>query len=421
MAEDLVPATNWAGNVTFRAARKERPADLDALRRIVSTSRRVRVLGTGHSFNRVADTEGVLVSLAGLPRAIDINHDRRVVEIAGQWTYGELARELERSALALPNTGSLPHISVAGACSTGTHGSGIGNQTLAASACAATVLTAAGDLVTVDRKDRDFGGWVLALGRVGVVLGLTLDVVPTFRIAQTVVERVPDEQVATSLASIMAAAYSVSLFTNWGPREESQVWLKEFAGRSIAGERWGGTEAEVPHNPVAGMPPENATDQLGRPGPWHERLPHFRLEFTPSSGDELQTEYLVPMTHATAAWKAVDAIRDVLHPLLHVCEFRAVAPDPMWLSLTGGRLSLAVHFTWRPDDAVTEAVAAVEEQLLPYDARPHWGKVFSVTPAQLERLYPRMADFRRLVDEVDPDGIFGNDQVDGWIGLDHRH
>jgi xylitol oxidase len=275
--------------------------------------------------------------------------------------------------------------------------------------------------VRVDRSDPDFGGWVLALGRVGIVVALTLDVVPTVRIAQTVVERVPDEQVVTNLASIMAAAYSVSLFTDWGPRAESHAWLKELDGRSLAGERWGGTPAERPHNPVAGMPPENATEQFGRPGPWHERLPHFRLEFTPSSGDELQTEYLVPMTHASAAWEAVDAIRDVLHPLLHVCEFRAVAPDPMWLSLTGGKLSLAVHFTWRPDNRVAEAVAAVEKQLSPYDARPHWGKVFSVTPERLERLYPRMVDFRRLVADVDPDGTFGNDQVDGWIGLDRRH
>jgi xylitol oxidase len=413
----MVPATNWAGNVTFGAERRERPADLDALRRIVAGARQVRVLGTGHSFNRIADTAGVLVSLAGLPRSIDIDPERRVVEIAGQWTYGQLAGELDRAGLALPNTGSLPHISVAGACSTGTHGSGIGNQALGASVSAATVLTASGDVVRVDRDDPDFDGWVLALGRLGVVVALTLDVVPTFDVGQTVVDRVPDERVESGLADILAAAYSVSVFTTWGLVAVSQVWVKELAGRTLSAERWGGADADGPRHPVAGMPVEYATEQFGVPGPWHQRLPHFRFDFVPSSGDELQSEYFVPMTRATEAWRAVDAIREVIHPLLHVSELRAVAADPMWLGLTAGAPSLALHFTWRPGPGVADAVAALEQQLAPYDARPHWGKVFSVSPRRLEELYPRLPDFRRLVRAVDPDAKFGSDLVDGWIGL----
>lgn len=417
MAADIVPATNWAGNVTFRAERRERPAHLDDLRRVVASARRVRVLGTGHSFNRIADTPGVLVSLAGLPRSIEIDPGRRVVEIAGQWTYGELASELERVGLALPNTGSLPHISVAGGCSTGTHGSGIGNQALGASVCAATVLTASGDVVRVDRDDPDFDGWVLALGRLGVMVALTLDVVSTFAVGQTVVDGVPDEHVEAGLADILAAAYSVSVFTTWGPEAVNQVWVKELAGQSPSGEQWGGSAADGPRHPVAGMPVEYATEQLGVPGPWHHRLPHFRPDFVPGSGDELQSEYFVAMADAAAAWRAVDAIRDVVHPLLHVSELRAVAADPMWLGLTGGTPSLAVHFTWRPGPGVADAVAAVEQQLAPYDARPHWGKVFSVPTERLEHLYPRLPDFRRHVRAVDPDGTFGSDLVDGWVGL----
>ena len=420
MVDQLVPATNWAGNVTFAAERRERPADLDALRRIVAGSRRVRVLGTGHSFSPIADTDGVLVTVAGLPQSIEIDRDRQVVEIAGQWTYGALTAELDRSGFALPNTGSLPHISVAGACSTGTHGSGVANQTLGASACAVTVLTPTGDLVHVDRTDPDFAGWVLALGRLGVVVAMALDVVPTYQVGQTVVEGVPDEQVATALPAILASAYSASVFTTWGPEAVNQVWLKEIAGQSLTPERWGGRNADGPRHPVAGMPPENATEQLGALGAWHDRLPHFRRDFVPSSGDELQSEYLVAMDRAADVWRAVDAVRDVVHPLLHVSELRAVAPDPMWLSLTGGATSLAVHFTWRPVAGVAEAVAAVEQQLAPYDARPHWGKVFSVTPGRLAELYPRLPDFRRLVQRVDPDAKFGSDLVDGWIGLDPR-
>lgn len=410
--------TNWAGNVTFRASRRERPADLATLQRLVATSPRVRTLGTGHSFSPIADTDGVLVSPAGLPRTVEIDRDRRVVEIAGQWTYGELAPELEQAGLALPNTGSLPHISVAGACATGTHGSGVDNQALASSVRAITLVLASGDLVRIDRCHPDFDGSVLALGRLGVAVALELDVVPTFALAQTVVEGVPDARVADELEPILGAAYSTSVLTTWGPERLSQVWLKELSTGAPTRERWGGLDADGPRNPVAGMPPENATLQLGEVGPWHQRLPHFRLEFTPSSGDELQSEYLLPMVHAAAAWRAVDAIRHTLHPVLHVSELRAVAPDPMWLSLTGGAVSVAFHFTWRPGPHVAAAVAAVEEQLAPYDARPHWGKVFTTPLPSLERLYPRLPDFRRLVRHLDPAGAFGNDLVDGWIGLD---
>ena len=415
-----MPATNWAGNVTFGASRRERPDDLPALQRLVAGSPRVRVLGTGHSFSPIADSVGTLVSLAGLPRTVEVDGVRRRVEITGQWTYGALSIELERAGLALANTASLPHISVVGACSTGTHGSGVRNQALGAAVAEVTLLTAAGDLVTIDRDDPAFDGSVLALGRLGIVVAVTLEVVPTFRLAQTVVEDVADEGVEAGLEAILGAAYSVSIFTTWGTGRASQVWLKELAVGPPTQDRWGGHDADGPRHPVAGMPAENATPQLGEPGPWHERLPHFRLAFTPSSGDEVQSEYLLPMTNASDAWRAVDAIRDVVHPRLHVSELRAVAADPMWLSLTGGVPSVAFHFTWKPGPEIASAVAAVEEQLSPYDARPHWGKVFSTSRERLERLYPRLPEFRALVGALDPDGRFGNEVVDGWLGLDHR-
>ena len=233
---------------------------------------------------------------------------------------------------------------------------------------------------------------------------MALDLVPTFDVVQSVVDAVPDGQVADGLESILAAAYSASVFTTWGPERLSQVWLKERADRAPTRERWAGRDADGPRHPVAGMPTENATQQLGVVGPWHERLPHFRLEFTPSRGDELQSEYLLPMRHAHAAWRAVDAVREIVHPVLYVSELRAVAADPQWLSLTGGVDSVAFHFTWRPGPHVADAVAAVEQALAPFDARPHWGKVFSTPPPRLGELYPRLPDFRALVRALDPDG-----------------
>ena len=409
--------SNWAGNVVFSAARAPRPTSVAALQQLVAGAVSVRALGTGHSFNRIADTQGDLVSLDAMRRTIDIDRERRQVQVTGAVRYGELGQELARAGFGLPNTGSLPHISVAGACATGTHGSGVANQTLAASVRSLTLVTAGGDLLTIDRTaGEEFNGWVLALGRLGIVVGLVLDLVPHFRVAQTVVEGVDDATIVDGIEEVLSAAYSVSIFTDWRPTGPNQIWLKERVDRagSWAGQPlWGGRAADAPRHPVRGMPPENATTQLGEPGPWNERLPHFRLEFVPSSGDELQSEYLVPMEHARPAWQALSDIRAVLQPVLQICEIRAVAPDPMWLSLTGGAPTAAFHFTWVRDTVAVEAVVgAVEEQLAPFGARPHWGKVFTTPPDVLARLYPRLPDFRRLVTDVDPTGKFGNDLVD---------
>ncbi len=413
---------NWAGNIEYSARGHHRPTSLPELQQVVARAENARALGTGHSFNRIADSPGELVSVAGMPPTIEVDTVRRQVEVAGGVRYGELGRELQRHGLALPNTGSLPHISVAGACATGTHGSGLGNQTLAAGVRAVTLVTATGDVLTIDRSaGEDFDGAVLSLGRLGVVVSLVLDAVPSFMVAQTVVDEVGDDVVRDHLATILSAAYSVSVFTDWGPERRNRVWLKERVGRTGAwdGEPlWGGRPAEVEHNPIHGMPAENATSQLGVPGPWNERLPHFRLEFMPSSGDELQSEYLVPLEHADSAWAALSELREMLHPVLQICEIRGLAPDPMWLSLTGGVASGAFHFTWvRDGAAVAPRVAAIERRLEAFSARPHWGKVFSTDPSALGRLYPRLPDFRRLVSELDPAGKFGNELVDGWIGL----
>lgn len=417
------PRTNWAGNVRYGAARVLRPDSVPDLQRIVGRASSVRAVGTGHSFNPIADTRGDLVSLDRVRRSVEVDRTARQARVVGAVRYGELGAELARAGLALPNTGSLPHISVAGACATGTHGSGTTNQTLAAGVCSLTLVGAEGDLVTLDRATAgaDFDGCVVALGRLGIVVELVLDVVPTFMVAQTVVEGVDDAAVADDLQGILSAAYSVSVFTDWAGGCCNEVWLKEQvdrAGAWVGEPLWGGQAAGAPRNPVRGMPAENATAQLGVPGPWNERLPHFRLEFMPSSGEELQSEYFVPLEHAAAAWQALAEIRETVRPVLQICEIRAVAADAMWLSMAGGKSSIAFHFTWRRDpEAVAPVVATIEQRLAPFAARPHWAKVFTTAPEVLDHRYPRMGDFRRRVTEMDPRGKFGNDLVDGWLGL----
>ncbi|MFJ4715612.1 FAD-binding protein [Streptomyces sp. NPDC088785] len=404
---------NWARNITFSAAAVHRPATADALRRLVADSPHVRVLGSGHSFNRVADVDGdrdgALVSLGGLPGTVDVDAAARTVRVGGGVRYAELAARLHAHGLALPNMASLPHISVAGSVATGTHGSGNGNASLAEAVRAVEIVTADGGTVTLARGDAGFEGAVVSLGALGVVLSLTLDVQPAYPVSQHVFRELPFQ--GLDFEAVTAAAYSVSLFTKWRGPHFDQVWLKQrhpHAAGPAVDFPWAEPATEKQH-PVPGMPAVNCTEQFGVPGPWHERLPHFRAEFTPSSGDELQSEYLLPRGHALAALAALDGVRDRIAPVLQVCEVRTVAADTQWLSPAYGRDTVAFHFTWVADTGrVLPVVSLVEDRLREFDPRPHWGKVFTVAPARVAARYPGVADFAALAERLDPAGKFTN-------------
>jgi alditol oxidase len=409
------PRTNWAGNIKFSPARFERPASIDELADLVAAAPQVRVLGTGHSFNDIADTTGLQLSVVGLPEIISLDQAARTVTVSAGTTYGRLGAVLQAEGFALANTGSLPHISVAGACSTGTHGSGDTLQNLSAMASAVELLTADGSVSTLRRSDGDrFNGAVLALGALGVITRLELDVVPTFDVRQDVYDGLDPQTLGTALDEVMSAAYSVSVFTSWRRGAPVQVWRKRRvnqAGVGPAEDNWLGARlADGPRHPLPGMAPENATAQLGVGGPWNERLPHFRLEFTPSAGEELQSEYLVPRTLGADAWLALEQLGDRISEVLLIGEIRSIAADPLWISPGHQRDSIAFHFTWRPDlAAVLPVLAEMEAALAPMDARPHWGKIFTTPPSELPRLYPRLDDFRALAADLDPERKFANE------------
>ena len=411
--------TNWAGNITFGAARVHRPGTLDDLRSVVAASDRVRALGSAHSFSPVADTTADLVAVAGLPARVDVSADRTTATVAAGMRYGEVAVALQADGLALHNLGSLPHISVAGAVATGTHGSGPTLGSLSTAVGGLDLVTATGAMLRLDRSEPRFPGAVVALGALGVVTAVTLAVQPTYDVAQTVYQDLPVRRLATDLDAILAAGYSVSLFTTWSREVVDQVWVKRRTDdlRAALGPDWLDMHAATgPLPPVPGMSPASCTEQLGVPGPWHERLPHFRLDHTPSSGAELQTEYLVPRRHAVAALDAVQAMAPRVAAVLQVSELRTVAADDLWLSPAYEQDSLAAHFTWVDDAAaVAPVVAELEQRLAPFGPRPHWGKVFTMPPAAVQPLYPRLPDVVTLRRELDPDGVFGNDMVDTYL------
>ncbi|MFD6321798.1 FAD-binding protein [Streptomyces sp. NPDC058442] len=412
--------TNWAGNITYAAEELRRPPTLDALRALVAGGSRVRVLGSGHSFNEIAEAgaDGVLLSLDALPPQIDVDTAARTVRVGGGVRYAELARQVHRHGLALANMASLPHISVAGSVATGTHGSGVGNGPLASSVRTVELVTADGSTVRIDRGDEArFGGAVTSLGALGVVTALTLDLTPAYDVEQHLFTELPQAGLdAATFEKVMSAAYSVSLFTDWGAPGFRQVWVKRRTDQPLPDFPWAAPATEKLH-PVPGMPAVNCTEQFGVPGPWHERLPHFRAEFTPSSGSELQSEYLLPRRFALDMLHAIDGIREAVSPVLQTCEVRTVAADSQWLSPCHGRDTVAAHFTWVADTpAVLPVVRRLEEALAPFEARPHWGKVFTTPAADLRARYPRLDDFRALARSLDPAGKFTNTFVRDVLG-----
>ena len=396
---------NWAGNFAYRAARIHRPASLDELRALVTRAESLRVLGSRHSFNAIADA-GELVSLRALPA--DVVTDGETVSFGAGLTYGELAVELGRHGLALHNLASLPHISVAGAIATATHGSGNANGNLATSVRALELLTSAGETVRVQRGDADFEGVVVGLGALGVVTRLTLDVEPAFELRQRVFEGLSWDALAEHFDAVTGAGYSVSVVTRFGSALDS-VWVKS---RDDVAELFDARPATAERHVILGLDAASTTPQLGVPGPWWERLPHFRMGFQPSNGEEIQSEYLLPRAHALDAIEALRALGDRLRPVLQVCEIRTVAADTLWMSPMYERDTVALHFTWVRDQAAVEAaLEPLEAALAPFDPRPHWGKVFLRAPH-----YPRGDDFLALAGRYDPRGTFRNDWLTATLG-----
>ncbi|HEX2785813.1 MAG TPA: FAD-binding protein [Ilumatobacteraceae bacterium] len=417
---------NWAGNVAYDAARFHEPASVEEVQAVVVAATKVRGVGSRHSFNTIADTDGDQVSLAAMTRVIEIDAERRTVAIDGGVRYGELATFLNAHGYALANLASLPHISVAGACATATHGSGVANGNLATAVRGLQLVTAEGHVVEVSR-DHDpelIDAMTVGLGAFGIVTGLTLAIEPTFSVEQTVFEHVPLATALDRFHEIMADGYSVSLFTTWRHDEIEQLWRKvrvDSEGSDgvldAAATRFGATAATRNLHPIAELPAEPCTEQMGVAGPWHDRLPHFRMGFTPSSGDELQSELFVAAADAPAAMRVLRGLGQHLAPVLKISEVRTVAADGLWLSPSYHQDCVAFHFTWIPSWAQVQPVLAdLESALAPFAARPHWGKLTTIGSRDLHSRYERLAAFGELLDEWDPSRKFRNAFLDAVLG-----
>jgi xylitol oxidase len=410
-----VARTNWAGNYMYRAERVDEPRSLAEIQAIVKERRRLKALGSHHSFNSIADTTGDQISLKYFDE-MTINPRSGTVTVGGGITYGQLGPYLDHHGYALHNLASLPHISVAGACATATHGSGNKNSNLAAAVSALEFVTAAGEVVSLSRE-RDgerFAGAVVHLGALGVMTRLTLKVEPTYQVRQVVYENLSMDRLQRHLEEIFESGYCVSLFTDWRNHRITQVWIKSRvrpgAPDATPPDFFGAKRATRKLHPLADHSAESCTEQMGIPGPWYDRLPHFRLNFVPSSGAELQSEYFVPRARGYEAIMAVESLRDRVTPHLLITELRTIDADDLWMSTCYGRPSMSIHFTWKPQwPAVRELLPIIEEKLAPFKARPHWGKLFTMPPARLVSLYEKLPGYKAFVEQHDPEGKFRND------------
>ncbi|MBS1566722.1 MAG: FAD-binding protein [Bacteroidetes bacterium] len=410
---------NWAGNLIYDSNLLHEPATTEEVQELVRTHAQLKVLGTRHCFNAIADSHYRFISLASFNKIAWAGEPGSLVTAEAGVRYGELADWLYTRGYALHNLASLPHISVAGGYATATHGSGLRNTNLSAAVEAIGFVSASGERMELSRKkDPDiFPGAVVHLGALGVVTHSTLRVQPAFDLRQYVFENLPLQALEKDFETIMSAGYSVSLFTSWRQKHIEEVWVKQAAGDPLLSDIFFGAAAAVKNlHPIPGIGAEHCTEQLGVPGPWHERLPHFRMGFTPSSGEELQTEYFVPLEKSWPALQAVQRLGEKIAPHLLVSEVRCIAADDLWMSPCYRQACTGIHFTWKPDwPSVRAVLPLLEEALKPFDARPHWGKLFTMQPERLSALYNKMEDFRGLLKQYDPQGKFRNDYLDTYI------
>jgi xylitol oxidase len=402
----------WSGTHVFTAPRFVEAATVDNVRAIIETERaaggRVRALGTRHSFHDIADTTGTLVSVTGIPADPVLDRDRRAVTVGAGIRYGELALWLEQHGWALHNMGSLPHISVGGATATGTHGSGDKLGNLSTAVRGLEYVGADGALRTVAPHDPDFEALVVHLGAAGIVTRITLAIEPSYDLRQDAYVGVPWGEVLDDLDGVTGSAYSVSVFARWTDDAVAVIRKTRLESELTPDlpEEWrGGSRLVAPMIIDA----DNWTEQGGVPGPWLQRLPHFRLDATPSVGDEIQTEYFVAREQAPAALRALRELGARIDPHLVVTELRTMAADHLWLSGAYERDTVAIHFTWMPHPTeVAALLPEIEAALAPFDARPHWGKWHRFDAERLAAVHPRLGDARAVFERLDPDGMFSN-------------
>ena len=410
---------NWAGNLTFSAKEYIEVDSVSKLQSIVSKASGVKVLATGHSFNDIANTSQTQISIKNLSDEIEIDTINKVALVPAGMQYADVCRHLEKKGWALFNTASLGEITVAGSALTGSHGSGSNNPVLSDCVEGIEMVLASGDLFNISRSESDeFPGFVVSLGALGVFTKLRLRIVESFSIKQFVYENISIQSIAENFDAVFDKAYSVSYFSNWKKISTGQIWMKFLDDSNLLQlpTQWlNGNIATAKQHPVKVNDPSPCTDQMGISGKWLYRLPHFKLDSSPASGDEVQTEYLVDRSHVSEYMSELLSIGDEIADRVYAAEIRTIKSDDLWLSGAYGRQTVGFHFTWKKSDSLATFLPKIEEILGKHDGRPHWGKLFSTSQEELSSRYPKYSSFEGLLKKYDPSKKFRNSFIDRYF------
>jgi xylitol oxidase len=423
--------SNWGGNFRFSTTDIRFPRSLDEVVDAVKEGapkstpggvgppvKHLRALGSRHSFSKIADTAEMLVSLSAMNRILAVNPgsatEAPTITVEGGAIYTDVTPFVEFIGAAFHNQLTLSEVSVAGSINTGAHGTGITNGILATQVRSVELVLANGTVTTLRKGvDAAFPAAVVGLGAFGVVTKVELEMQASYQMTQHVFLNLPFTTLTDQFDTIMSSAYTVQAWTDWSdPTNFNQVWVgdrdDDAADFSTAPAFYGATRAPAQVTPVAALPPTYVVPQ-GVAGPWNERLVCYRLGLSGFNGDEIQSEYILPITNAKAALEAIAALATQIAPLCYVSVVRTIAADDFWLSPAYGRDSVAIHFTWKPQlDAVVALLPTIESALAGLDAVPHWGKFFTMAPSVFLQRYDKLAEWKATAAAYDPSGRFRN-------------
>ncbi|MCB0838317.1 MAG: FAD-binding protein [Bacteroidetes bacterium] len=423
MEEKAVEAIrkNWAGNLEYHAKLFHEPANIETVQAIIKESQKIRALGSKHCFNHIADSNFAQISSRSFNKLISIDSAKMTATIGAGAKYGEVVEELHNQGYAIHNLASLPHITIGGAIATSTHGSGIKLGNLGAPVIGMKFVNGKGEIVNLSVEDdaETLNGVITHLGAFGLITELTLKIEPAFDVRQDIYLSLPVANLLENFNEIMGAGYSVSLFTDYQTDTVNQVWIKsrmDQGGFESGSEFYGAIPADRNVHPIIEISAENCTEQMGNPGPWYDRLPHFKMNFTPSNGVELQAEYFVPLEHGAEAYQEISKLKDLIKPYLMISEIRTIAANEQWMSPFYKQDSVAFHFTLEQDwEGVKGILPEIEKALTPFNVKPHWGKMFTLEPSVLQSRYANLNKFKEFVAEHDPEGKFRNEFMEKYL------